>query len=465
MGELVYSDTAKDMMDVYFIYEDEKHIQGTPKSFKGKKLETIYLPEKNIFVVGLGKKEELKIDYFRRGAATAVKTASTYKISGIHFSINNLTKENCTALLEGAMLANYFFDKYKSKDDKFFKIEKFSFPKKANAYSKELNNAILVCKNVYLTRDLVSDSSDVITPDLLEKLSRRITLKSKAKLKMKVLHEKELKKQGLDLLYGVGKAGTSKPRLIMLEYNGNKGSKDKIMFVGKGITFDSGGLNIKICNHMLEMRTDMAGAATVLSIIKSAVELKMKKNIVVLMPCAENLVDSTSQRPGDIIKSYSGKTVENMNTDAEGRLVLADAIAYGVKKYNPKLVVEYSTLTGAIVAALGSHCAGMVSTSKEYQDKMFEAGLSTYERVWPMPLFEEYLEEVKGERADFRSLNKTRKNGAIFGGAFLSKFCEGKPFIHIDVAGTAMLEDPKDYMPKAGSGFGVRLAISFLENL
>ena len=465
MGELVYSDTAKGAMDVHFLYEGEKHVQGTPKSFAGKKLETIYLSEKNLFIVGLGKKEELKLDHFRKSAARAVKTASTYKILGIHFSINNPTKENCTALLEGAMLANYSFDKYKSKDDKFFKIEKFSFPQKAHAFSKELNNALLVCKNVYLTRDLVSDSSDVVTPDLFEKLARRITSKSKSKLKMKVLHEKELKKQGLDLLYGVGKAGTSKPRLIMLEYNGNKSAKEKIMFVGKGITFDSGGLNIKTGNYMLEMRMDMAGAATVLSIIKSAAELRMKKNIVVLMPCAENLVDSTSQRPGDIIKSYSGKTVENMNTDAEGRLILADAIAYGVKKYNPKLVVEYSTLTGAIVAALGSHCAGMVSTSKEYSDKMFEAGLSTYERVWPMPLFEEYLEEVKGERSDFKSMGKTRNNGAIFGGAFLSKFTENKPFIHLDVAGTAMLDEPKDYMPKAGSGFGVRLAIRFLELL
>jgi len=463
MGEIVFSNKPKDFLDARLVFEGQKTSLKLPKSFTGKKFESIHLSESNVFVVSLGKKDEVKLDYYRRAAAHASKTASAYKIKGVHFSISNPSKENSIALLEGACLANYSFDKYKSKDDKKFLLTHYSFPEEAKAFSKDLEQALIVCKNVFLVRDIVSDGSDVVTPELFEKLSRRIA--QKTKLRIKVLHERELKKQGLNLILGVGKAGVSKPRLITLEYNGDRQSKEKILLVGKGITFDSGGLNLKIRESIKDMRMDMAGAAAVLGIIKSAAELKMKKNIVAILACAENLIGSTAQRPGDILKSYSGKTIENMNTDAEGRLVLADALSFGVKKYNPKLVVEYSTLTGAIAAALGSYCAGMVSTSKKYEEKMFEAGLSTYERVWPMPLFEEYLDEVKGERSDLRSMNKTHDNGAIFGGAFLSKFVEKKPFIHLDVAGTAMLEEPKDYAPKGGSGFGVRLGIEFLKKL
>ncbi len=270
---------------------------------------------------------------------------------------------------------------------------------------------------------------------------------------------------GMNLLLGVGAGSIVRPRLIEIEYRGAKTSKEKILFVGKGVCFDSGGLNIKVGDSMKTMRMDMAGAATVLGIIKSAAELRMKKNIVVLMACVENLVDSNSYRPGDIIKSYSGLTVENLNTDAEGRLILADALSFGTKKHNPKVVVEFSTLTGSVVAALGSYCAGMMATNKEFSHKMFESGMATYERVWEFPLFEEYLDETKGERSDLKSLGKTRYNGTIFGGAFLSKFVNEKPFIHLDVAGTAMLEEPKDYSPKDGSGFGLRLAIDFLKRI
>ncbi len=464
--ELVFSDEHKDAISVQFAYEgDKRPFEAVPESFTGKKLETFYLPEKKTLLVGLGKKEEFKLDYYRRAAAKAVKLASFYKIPGVHFTGQGLSEKDCVALAEGASLGNYSFDKYKSGEAKFFRVKKVSLPSAAKKFSEVVRQACLVCANVHMARDMVCDNSDVVTPDFIEKAARKIAKKNR--LHITVLKQAELKKLGMNLLLAVGKASTQSPRLIILEYPGQKSSKDKFMLVGKGICFDSGGLDIKPRDSMLEMRMDMAGAATVLGIMKSASELGLTKNLVGIIATTENLVDANSCRPKDIIRSYSGKTVENLDTDAEGRLVLADALNYGAKKFNPKLIVEFSTLTGSVVGTFGSHVAGMFGTqnSAEYKAKMSEAGLETYERVWELPLYEEYLDEVIGERSDFRSCGKTRYNGAIFAGAFLSKFTEERPFIHIDVAGTAMIDEAKDYMPKDGTGFGIRLAIEFLRKV
>ena len=464
MSKLIFGERPKDSLEMALVFEDDKvPFHGAPKHFKGKKLEGVYIADKSTVVIGLGLKKDVKIDYYRRAGAKAAKIAAAFQIPVLHFLIGTPDEKICNAMLEGALLGNYSFDKYKNKDEKNFELKHISFPKKAEVFSKRLHETITVCANVFLVRDLVSDNSNVVTPELLEKFSRKVA--QKAKLKFSVLQKKDLKRLGMNLLLGVGQGAVVPPRLIILEYNGDKASSKKIMFVGKGITFDSGGLNIKVGESMKDMRMDMAGAATVLGIIKTASELNMKKNIVVLMACAENLVDSNSQRPGDVLKSYSGLTVENLNTDAEGSLVLGDALAYGNKTFKPELIVEYSTLTGAVMGTFGSHCAGMISNSDKYASLMFDSGMDAYERVWRLPLFEEYLDETKGDRGDLRSIGKTRYNGTIFGGAFLTKFVGETPFIHLDVAGTAMLEEPKDYMPKDGSGFGLRLAINFLEKI
>ncbi|MEK6957581.1 MAG: leucyl aminopeptidase [archaeon] len=463
-SKLVFSDSPKGSLLVHFAFEGAvSHLKG-PSYFTGKKLESAFMPEKSFLLVGLGKKEEFNIDYLRRAAAKAVKTASAAKMPIVHFALLDGHKENeMVAVAEGAVLANYSFDKYKTDaEQKMFRIKELSFPVAAKKFEESIRETLLVCQNVFIARDLVTENSDVVTPKMLEEVSRKISGKH---IKVRVLNEKQLRRLGFNMLLGVARASEIPPRVIIFEYNGNPSSKDKVMFAGKGVCFDSGGLNIKVGESMKDMRMDMAGAATVIAIMKSASELKLKKNIVGIIGCVENLVDSKSFRPGDVIKSYSGKTVENLNTDAEGRLVLGDILAYGARKYNPNVIVEFSTLTGAILGTFGSHCAGMFSTSDSYSQKMFDAGMATYERVWRLPLFEEYKEETKGERSDLRSIGKTRYNGSIFGGAFLAEFVENIPFIHLDVAGTAMLEEPKDYMPKNGSGFGVRLAIEFLKRV
>ena len=463
-AEYDFSDESKGSMSVHLVYEgDKKAFPEVPDLFKGKRFEAVFLAERKAYIISLGPRDKIILDYYRRAAARSAKVASYYKFANLHFSAQGLSAEHCVALFEGAFLANYSFDKYKAVEERVTRVKKITFPHYTKKFSDEIRNAAIACRNIFMVRDLVSDNSDVVTPQFLEDTAKKVC--RKAKLKIKVLHEGELKRLGMNLILNVGKAGSEAPRLITIEYNGNPSSKDRVLFVGKGVCFDSGGLNIKTGDHMCGMRMDMAGAATVLGIMKTASELKLKKNLAGIMVCVENLVDSRSFRPGDIIRSYSGKTVENLNTDAEGRLILGDALAYGAKKYNPKVIVEYSTLTGAIVRALGSHAAGMMSTSKEYAGKMFEASEATYERVWELPLWEEYLEEVVGERSDLRSLGKTGNNGSIFGGAFLSKFVEPTPFIHLDVAGTAMIDEAKDYMPKDGTGFGLRLAIEFLKRI
>jgi leucyl aminopeptidase len=464
--KIVFSEKLNGAMHVEFLWEGEnKPVENLPENFVGKKLETIYLPDKKIFVAGLGKRNEFNEDYYRRLAGKAVKTASYYKIESVYFNLKDLSERNCVLLAEGALLANYSFDKYKSEDSKFFKIKRIAFPKNAEKFKSAIDAKAIVCENALFVRDLVSDNSDVVNPDFLEE--KAVEVSKKVGLKFRALHKKELESLGMNCLLAVGKASTQSPRLIILEYNGDKNSKDRFLFVGKGICFDTGGLDIKPRDSMLEMRMDMAGAATVLAIVKSAAELGLKKNIVGLMAVTENLVDANSYRPKDIIRSYSGKTIENLDTDAEGRLILADALNYGVKEFDPKIVVELSTLTGSIIGTLGQHCAGMFANAQAngFKEKMFKAGLETYERVWELPLFEEYLDETIGERSDIRSLGKTRYNGAIFGGAFLSKFVENKPFIHLDIAGTAHIDEPKDYIPKDGTGFGVRLCIEFLNKI
>ncbi len=464
--EIAFSDQHKGALAVRFVNEGDKMPFDTiPDSFTGKKLETFYLPEIRTLVVGFGKKEEFKPDYHRRAAGKAVKLASAYKISGVHFVQQGLGEKECVALAEGALLANYSFDKYKAEELKMCRVKTVSFPSTAKKFSDAIHRSAIVCDNTLMVRDLVSENSSVVTPEFMEATARRIAKRNK--IHISVLKESELKRHGMNLLLAVGKASTQSPRLIILEYNGDTKSKDRLMIVGKGICFDTGGLDLKPRDSMLEMRMDMAGAAAVLGVMKSASELRMKKNLVGIMAVTENLIGEKAYRPKDIIRSYSGKTVENIDTDAEGRLVLADALNYGVKKFDPKLVLEFSTLTGSVVSTFGNHVAGMFGTENavEYKKKVFEAGMETYERVWELPLFEEYLDEVAGERSDFRSLGKTRYNGAIFGAAFLSKFVEEKPFIHIDIAGTAMIDEAKDYMPKDGTGFGVRLAVEFLKRI
>ena len=282
-------------------------------------------------------------------------------------------------------------------------------------------------------------------------------------LKITVLDEAEAKKKGMGAFTGVAQGSDEPSFIIALEYNGNPSSKEKWGLVGKGITFDSGGLSLKPHQSMHEMKYDMCGAATVLAALQALAKLKMKVNSVGVMAVTENLPGGRAQRPGDIVRTYSGKTAEILNTDAEGRLVLGDALAYS-KRFNPGCVIDFATLTGACVVSLGDVYAGLFSDDDELVKKLTDAGEKTGELVWRQPLHEKYKELVKSNVADIKNVGP-REGGAITAAIFLKEFVDCKKWAHLDIAGTAYTKNNKNILnPFGGTGYGVRLALQLLED-
>ena len=264
---------------------------------------------------------------------------------------------------------------------------------------------------------------------------------------------------------GVSQGSANPPRFLILQYFGNTKSEKPVVLVGKGVTFDSGGISLKPGLGMEDMKMDMCGAAAVVGAFEAVSKLQYKINLIGLIPLVENMPSGTAMKPGDIITSYSGITIEVDNTDAEGRLILADALGYAAN-YKPKAVIDIATLTGAVVITFGHQVAGIMGTDKALLEKLFEAGERTYERVWELPLYKEFDKFTKSELADVKNIGPSRQAGTIMGGAFLKKFVGDKfPWVHIDIAGTAIITaDMPDYISKYASGFGVRLFVEFLKN-
>ena len=312
-------------------------------------------------------------------------------------------------------------------------------------------------------RDLVNELAHVMTPQGLAK--EALKLKDHPSMKVTILDEKAIKKNKMGLLQAVGQGAPYPPRLIILEYTGQKSSKTKRAIVGKGVTFDSGGLNLKPSGSIETMRQDMGGAAAVMGTMKAVSELGLKTNLIGVIPAAYNAIDGTSYIPGDIYQSYSGKTVQILNTDAEGRLILADALSYVIKKYKPKEVLNLATLTGAIVVIFGSVVAGLFSNNDQLAEDLYQAGEHAHERLWRLPLYKEYSDALKGDLADLNNLsNMGRGGGSITAAAFLQEFVEKTPWAHLDIAGTAFNDKAASgYTPKFGTGFGVRLLVNWLK--
>jgi len=447
--------------------------------FEGEKGETEVLspqlkPLKRICLVGIGEEKKADKEAFRVASANALKAARGYKYKEYSVQLPCYEKLNLPgsvqAVTEGTLLADYEFDKYRKKDPKKDppKIKRVVLlpykDKKIGEVKNRLKETVKVCESVYLVRDLVNENAALATPLYIEKLAKQVAKKSK--LRIKVLTERDMKKLGMNLILGVNRGSEIPPRIIILEHNGNKRSKKKLLLIGKGITFDTGGLNLKPTNYIESMKSDMAGAATVLGIMKTASDLKIKQNIVGIMGCTENAIGAKAQKPGDVLKSYEGKFVEIGNTDAEGRLVMGDCIAYGIKKYKPEFGIDLATLTGSVIQALGTHAAGVVTTKDKLFKDLKKAEDETFERVWQFPLYEEYKEDIKSDIADIQNISKTHHAGHITAGAFLIEFTGKTPWMHIDIAGTAYNEKTgKVYTQKGATGYGVRLIIEYLKNL
>ena len=358
----------------------------------------------------------------------------------------------------GFNLKSYTFNKYKTlnkeKIDRKISYKIISSNKKDIEKNYKYYNAIK--EGVFLARDLVSEPPNVLNP---KSYVQEIKKLSKIGLKVKAYNEKELKKLGLNALLGVGLGSANETYLVTLEWNGKKGSKQKpLAFVGKGVCFDTGGISLKPARFMEEMKYDMAGSAVVVGLLKSFALRKAKINAVGVVGLVENMPGGKAQRPGDIVKSYSGKTIEILNTDAEGRLVLADALSFTEKKYKPKFIIDLATLTGAIIISLGEEYAGLFSNNDELSKNIFESSKNVNEKVWRLPLHKNYDKLMNSPIADVQNINYVGGAGSITAAQFLQRFIINKtPWAHLDIAGMAFSKKAANLNPGGATGFGVRL--------
>ncbi len=446
-------------------YNISKELEGKIKnklsffSFDYKNLNTISLELRDnlYFVVYIN---ETTSENVRRAYSNLFKIINKSKLENIELNFLDDKKNLIIPAIEGFELSNYnFYKKYKKQEEK--KTEKKIYLNlKKEIYEGKISETLKIINSVKLTRDLVNENSSIITPEKIEEISKKFS--KKYKLKIKVLNEKQIKKEGLNLLYNVGKGSNHPPRLIIMEYLGNKNSEEIVGLVGKGITFDTGGINLKPTGYLEDMKLDMAGVATVFGAFKSIVESKVKKNILCTLVCAENSIGPKAYQPGDIIKSYSGQFVEIANTDAEGRLILADALSYLQRNHKVTKIIDLATLTGACLVALGPNLIAMFGNDEKEKEKMFNSGEYTFERVWELPIYEEYRELIKSKFADIKN-NGGREGGTITAAAFLERFIEkGKKWIHLDIAGAAKSSKEFYYIPEFATGRGVRLLVNYL---
>ena len=450
MDIVISEEVSKDTV-VRFINEERAE---EIKDFEGKKgkISTRYEGNLRIIMVGAGE-DGLSSSEYRDAVADAVRLATSLKVTELSIEVPDTTLTDET--VEGAILGEYIFDKYLS--EKSVKIDSLEL---LGADYDFLHNAKVKAEAVNYARDLVNENADIVTPEYLASEATKIA-HSSDKIKLEILTEHEIQSKDLGLLWAVGKGSQTPPRLIIMSYNGDKSSNESIAVVGKGVTFDTGGLNLKPSGSMESMRHDMAGAAVTLATMKALAELEPEINIVGVVTSAQNAISNSSYYPGDIITGYDGTTVEVLNTDAEGRLCLADAISYTKENYNPTKIINLATLTGAVVIALGDTISGLFSNDKEFANHLFESGEESGESLWELPIRDEHREAIKSSIADLQNISKKSRNASsITAAAFLEHFVGETPWCHLDIAGTSWSsEAPKGIKPKFATGFGVRVIL------
>jgi len=451
------------------------------KEFSGKQNEISLFPTfgkikaKKVCVVGLGKAKEFGVERVRDAAGKAAvfirdsgsKSFSTIVHGG---GIGSLDIEEAgKATAEGTLLALYQHSRYRTIDlEKIKNITKVAIVEADEGKMKPIKEGIkrakIISEAVFLARDLVNSPGCDKTPTILAETAKKIARENG--LHCEIYDAPKLKKMGFGAMLGVALGSDEPCKFIILEHNRGR-NLPTIVIIGKGITFDSGGISIKPSDGMDKMKYDMSGAAAVIATMQAVANLKIPLHVVALAPATENLPSGHALKPGDILKSHSGKTIEVISTDAEGRLILADALSFA-KTYKPKAVIDLATLTGACVIALGNQTMGLFGTDEKLKEKIKKAAEKTSEKVWELPLWKEYYGQIESDIADMKNTGG-RPAGSITGAAFLSKFIEDIPWVHLDMAGTAWSEKDKsslqqNYIPKGGTGIGVRLLVQFLED-
>ncbi len=436
--------------------------------FKGKGDQTllVYSPEGRILLLGLGKEESATSETLRRSYSHAVHILQRLKVKSCHLIAPKGKKlpseEVLKGVWEGLLLSNYAFNQLKGDTLKEAPplLEKVSWIGLSKKDEPLLDHIQAVAEGIYLARDLVNGNADEVTPAMLAETARSFEKRS-SKLKTTIFDKKWLEKEKMGLILAVSRGSKLDPYLIQIAYKGNPSSKEHIVLVGKGVTYDTGGLALKTAEGMTSMKCDMAGGAAILATMRTIADLNLKVNVTALVPTVENAIDARSYKNGDVYRSYSGKTVEVNNTDAEGRLILADALAYAEKNLRPTYMVDLATLTGNVILALGEHVAGFCANDDKLSEQLMEASAKSSDFLWRLPLWKEYKEAFKSDIADLLN-SGGRDAGSIKGAIFLHEFVGKTKWAHIDIAGTAFWSKGRHYNPTKATGYGVRLLVEFL---
>lgn len=460
----VFEDGKEEMIEI--LSELFKHAKEKDKftgkhgevftSIKAKKTKT-----QDIIFVGLGKEKEITGEKIRIAMAKALKKAREIKAESIYVKYINSAKLKLdvimNSMVEGFYFGDYKFDKYKTdrKDQPCLDISIDGIDN-ANLEKAEacLAESKTLAEATLFARDLVNEPANVMTPQSFAEKAKESG--EEYGFEVEVHDEKQVEELGMKAFLAVAKGSVNPPRLIVMRYFGDKdNSKDVLGFVGKGLMYDAGGYSIKPTDSMVDMKSDMAGAAAVLGAMSAIAQKGLKVNVVAVVAACENLISGGAYKPGDIIGSMGGKNIEVLNTDAEGRLTLADAVTYIIAKEKVSKVVDLATLTGAVLVALGTTTTGVVTNNEKFYKELKKAADQSEEKVWLLPSFDEYKEMLKSDIADLK--NSTGRNaGSICAGLFIGEFAKDTPWLHLDIAGTSWMDTGKDYLSKGGTGVGVR---------
>jgi leucyl aminopeptidase len=443
----------------------------TASRFKGRKEETLEilavkgLPVARVLLIGLGKPEQLEPLRLQMIGGSLVGALNRAGESVAHLQIDTLpgtplgAPDMAAHVAYGARLRAYRFDKYRTREKEEQKPSLKAFNLLVTdiaAARKSFAPLDRIADAVYLTRDVVSEPPNVIYPESLAERCKHLTAVG---LKVEVLDEKQMAKLGMGALLGVGQGSAKPPRIVVMRWDGAPRAKDKrpIAFCGKGVTFDTGGISIKPAAGMEDMKWDMAGSGTVIGLMQALAARRAKVNAVGVVGLVENMPGGNAQRPSDIVRSMSGRTIEVLNTDAEGRLVLADVCWYTQDRFKPKAMIDLATLTGAVVVALGHEYAGLFANNEELATRLLAASQATGELLWRLPLAEAYDRDIDSDAADVKNIGTARAAGSTIGAQFIQRFVNDVPWAHLDIAGVAWSKKDHAVTPKGATAFGVRL--------
>ena len=451
--------------------------------FRGKQGEAVVVfpedaafPAERVLLVGIGGRAEYSMQGLRKAVGTAVREAERLRVDEMTVVLGHIERKSehmgahlaARGAVEGAVLAAWDYRDLKTAeagdDDPVVRLRSISILAGDDSEAEEMRSGAdvgrILAEAENLARELASKPGNVATPTHLAEVARAIA--EEGGMEITVFDRAAMVEEGFGGILGVAAGSEEEPRFIVLEYRGGDDGSAPVALVGKGVTFDSGGISIKPSQKMEEMKYDMAGAAAVLGTMQAVARLRPRVNVVALVPATENLPSGRATKPGDVLTMYSGKTVEVVNTDAEGRLILADALAYA-RRYEPAAMIDAATLTGAVVIGLGHEAVGLMGNDGALMDQVRAVGERTGERCWPLPLWDEFRKQIDSDVADIKN-SGGRPAGSITAGWFLKEFVEDVPWVHLDIAGTAYRDDPAPYLRKGPTGVPTRLFIEWIRD-